>query len=80
MRASILPGAASGAGLGAWVLVGDLFLDGSAFLKVAEFGKGSAKDEVGLGPGAVYRFLLLFGAFVHHAGWAGAGAWRFRLS
>jgi len=35
-----------------------LFLDGSPFLELAKFGEGSAEDEVGLGPGAVYGFSM----------------------
>ena len=48
------------------LLVGELFLDGSAFLQLAEFVEGSAEDQVGLSPCSVYRFLLFFGSFVHH--------------
>jgi hypothetical protein len=46
MRASISAGPGSGGGLGSGVLVGELFLDGSAFLQIAEFGEGAAEDEV----------------------------------
>ena len=35
-------------------------------MKFAEFVEGAAEDEVGLGSGTVYGFLLLFGAFVDH--------------
>jgi hypothetical protein len=64
IKASILAGPTSGVGLG-WVLVGEWFLDGAAFLQLAEFGEGTAEDEMGLRAGAVYGFLLLFGAFFH---------------
>ena len=47
-------------------MVGDLFLEGADFLEIAEFGKGAAEDEVGLGSGAVHGFLLFFGAFIDH--------------
>jgi hypothetical protein len=47
-------------------VVGDLFLDGAAFLEFAEFIERAPEDQVGLCAGAVYRFLLLFGAFVYH--------------
>jgi len=43
-----------------------LFRDGSDFLELAEFVEGAAEDQVGLGSGAVYGFLLFFGAFVDH--------------
>jgi hypothetical protein len=37
-----------------------------AFLELAEFVEGEAQNEVRLGAGAVYGFLLLFGSFIDH--------------
>ena len=51
---------------GSWQVVGDLFLEGAAFLELAEFIERAPEDEVGLCAGAVYGFLLFFGAFVDH--------------
>jgi hypothetical protein len=59
-------GVGAGRGFGSRELVGDLFLEGAAFLEFAEFVEGAAKNEVGLGSGAVDGFLLLFGALVDH--------------
>jgi hypothetical protein len=43
-----------------------LFRDDSDFLQLAEFVEGAAEDQVGLGSGSVYGFLLFFGAVVYH--------------
>ena len=56
-------GIRSGSGLG---IVLALLAQKSGLLEFCEFGDGTAQDEMRLRAGTVYRFLLLFGALVHH--------------
>jgi hypothetical protein len=69
MRASkpagVLVDAGAGPGAG-WVLSLALVAQESRLLEFCQFGDAAAEDEVRLRAGAVHRFLLLFGALVHH--------------